>query len=118
MEVVERQVERALRGLDADQVAGLLVAYEPVWAIGTGTHREPRAGPGGPRLHPQARLGLARSAGGGGAAHPLRRQRQAGQHRARSWPTEDVDGALVGGALRWRQFSFLKIVHFPPDVGR
>ncbi|MEW6662593.1 MAG: triose-phosphate isomerase [Bacillota bacterium] len=30
------QVEGALRGLSADQVPGLVIAYEPVWAIGTG----------------------------------------------------------------------------------
>ena len=30
------QVSGSLAGLDADQVAGLVVAYEPVWAIGTG----------------------------------------------------------------------------------
>ena len=30
------QLDGSLAGLDADQVAGLVVAYEPVWAIGTG----------------------------------------------------------------------------------
>ncbi len=30
------QVTGSLAGFDADQVAGLVVAYEPVWAIGTG----------------------------------------------------------------------------------
>jgi triosephosphate isomerase (TIM) len=30
------QVDGSLAGFDADQVAGLVVAYEPVWAIGTG----------------------------------------------------------------------------------
>jgi triosephosphate isomerase len=39
--VVERQTERALRDLRPEQVAGLLVAYEPVWAIGTGKTATP-----------------------------------------------------------------------------
>jgi triosephosphate isomerase len=30
------QLDGSLRGLSAEQVAGLVVAYEPVWAIGTG----------------------------------------------------------------------------------
>ncbi len=35
-EVVESQLKGALAGLDPYQVYGLVVAYEPVWAIGTG----------------------------------------------------------------------------------
>ena len=34
--VVENQVTLALDGLNAQQVSGLVLAYEPVWAIGTG----------------------------------------------------------------------------------
>ncbi len=33
---VEKQVRAALAGLTADQVAGMIIAYEPIWAIGTG----------------------------------------------------------------------------------
>ncbi|MDK2820437.1 MAG: triosephosphate isomerase [Clostridia bacterium] len=36
MEVVGQQVREGLKGLDADQVKKLVIAYEPVWAIGTG----------------------------------------------------------------------------------
>ena len=34
--VVENQIALALDGLNAEQVRGLVLAYEPVWAIGTG----------------------------------------------------------------------------------
>src|SRR5438876_9560258 len=34
--VVRLQIERGLEGLTAEQVAGIVLAYEPVWAIGTG----------------------------------------------------------------------------------
>lgn len=36
MDVVRRQMVKALDGLGAEEVKGLIVAYEPVWAIGTG----------------------------------------------------------------------------------
>lgn len=35
-QVVSSQVRAALMGLSADQVRGLVIAYEPIWAIGTG----------------------------------------------------------------------------------
>jgi len=35
------QLDAGLDGLTAEQVAGLVIAYEPVWAIGTGEVREP-----------------------------------------------------------------------------
>src|SRR5207245_2530712 len=41
LEVVERQLERALRALTLDEASGILVAYEPVWAIGTGRTATP-----------------------------------------------------------------------------
>jgi triosephosphate isomerase len=36
LEVIRRQFNESLDGLSAEQLAGLVIAYEPVWAIGTG----------------------------------------------------------------------------------
>ena len=72
--------------------------------------RDARAGPGGPRLHPLARRREHGEASADVAPHPLRRQRQARQHR-RLMAQADVDGALVGGASL-KADSFLKLVHY------
>jgi triosephosphate isomerase len=40
-EVISSQLEGAVKGLDAAELYGLVVAYEPVWAIGTGNTCDP-----------------------------------------------------------------------------
>src|SRR6476659_11206742 len=39
--VLDRQIKDGLDGLTADQVVALVIAYEPVWAIGTGRNATP-----------------------------------------------------------------------------
>ena len=68
-------------GVAADEAKTVVIAYEPVWAIGTGKVATPRAGAGGPRVHPHAPRGEARRRRRRRGAHPLRRQRQARQRR-------------------------------------
>ncbi len=41
-EVIARQLEGSLAGLTADQMVGVVLAYEPVWAIGTGVVATPQ----------------------------------------------------------------------------
>jgi len=110
-EVVERQTERALRGLDAFLVARLVVAYEPVWAIGTGRTATPEQAQ---EVHAFIR-GLVARSHGDAAARALRilyggsvKPDNIGALMAQM----DVDGALVGGASL-AGASFLKIVDYP-----
>jgi triosephosphate isomerase (TIM) len=41
MDVLDRQIKKGLDGLTSDQLAQLVIAYEPVWAIGTGLTATP-----------------------------------------------------------------------------
>lgn len=43
LEVVLGQLQRALDEIDGSELAGTVVAYEPVWAIGTGRTAQPQA---------------------------------------------------------------------------
>jgi triosephosphate isomerase len=96
LEVVGRQVRAALSGLTAAQVAALTVAYEPVWAIGTGkTASSAQA----QEVHAAIRAILAELAPSaaasvrilyGGSVKP--------DNAAELMSQPDVDGALVGGA--------------------
>jgi triosephosphate isomerase len=40
-EVIERQITAGLDGITASEMAGIVIAYEPVWAIGTGKTATP-----------------------------------------------------------------------------
>ena len=95
--VLDRQIKDGLDQLAADQIGSLVVAYEPVWAIGTG--RTATAGQAG-EAHAHIRKRLRQWFGGdaadrcrviyGGSVKP---------DNIRELIAEsDVDGALVGGA--------------------
>jgi len=95
--VLERQLDGALLGLEARELGGLVVAYEPVWAIGTGRNATPEQAQA---AHAHIRGWLrgrfdAAFAGAtriqyGGSVKPENARVLLGQ--------ADVDGALVGGA--------------------
>jgi triosephosphate isomerase len=106
--VVERQIERALRELTPDQVAGSVIAYEPVWAIGTGRAATPEQAQ---EVHAGIRRQVSGSHGEavaaalrilyGGSVKPDNARVLLGQ--------ADIDGALVGGACL-EAASFLAII--------
>ena len=53
--MLDRQIKDGLDGLTGEQVAALVVAYEPVWAIGTGRNATP-AQAGEAHAHIRSRL--------------------------------------------------------------
>ncbi|MFW5942559.1 MAG: triose-phosphate isomerase [Chloroflexota bacterium] len=97
-EFVSGQVTAALDGLDAAQVASLIVAYEPIWAIGTGKAASPEDA--NRIISESVRSTIARLYGDetaeqvrvqyGGSTKP---------ENIESFMSQpDIDGALVGGA--------------------
>ncbi len=107
-EVVERQLERALRGLTPEQVASALIAYEPVWAIGTGRNATPQQAQ---EVHAFVRRRVSASHGEAVAAavRILYGGSVKADNAALLLAEADVDGALVGGASLVAE-TFLKIV--------
>jgi triosephosphate isomerase len=97
-EVVSRQVEAALGGVPAPVVAGLVIAYEPVWAIGTGLAAEPE---GANTVIREYIRGPVDRLFGRAAAESLRVQYGGSVKpgNARDFFVQpEIDGALVGGA--------------------
>ncbi len=109
MDVVGRQLERALQPLTPAQVAAALLAYEPVWAIGTGRNATPEQAQ---EVHAFIRRQVAASHGAGPAeAVRILYGGSVKPENARELMAQaDVDGALVGGASL-KADIFLKIVH-------
>jgi triosephosphate isomerase len=96
LEVVGRQVRAALQGLGAQEVGRLTLAYEPVWAIGTGkTATSAQA----QEVHAAIRAILRELAPP--AADQVRIQYGGSvkpENASELMSQPDVDGALVGGA--------------------
>jgi triosephosphate isomerase (TIM) len=96
-DVIRRQFDGSLAGLSGDQARGVVIAYEPVWAIGTGQVATPEQAQ---QVHGDLRKLLtdrynAAVAGVvriqyGGSVKP--------SNAAELLRLPDVDGALVGGA--------------------
>ncbi len=107
-EVLDRQIKEGLDRLTAEQIAELVVAYEPVWAIGTGrTASAAQAG----EAHAHIRKRLRQWFGGDAAdqCHVIYGGSVKADNIRELIADADVDGALVGGAsLEVR--SFIEIV--------
>lgn len=106
--VLDEQLTGSLAGVDAAKLANIVVAYEPVWAIGTGVNATPQQAQDA-HLFVRKKVGeLCGSAAAqqliiqyGGSVKPDNAATLLGQ--------PDVDGALVGGAS-------LKVDQFLPII--
>jgi triosephosphate isomerase len=107
-QVLDAQIEGSLAGIDAAAFANFVIAYEPVWAIGTGvtaTTEQAESAHAHLRRRLESRYNQAVAAGArilyGGSVNP--------QNAASLLEQPNVDGALVGGAS-------LKLDDFLPIV--
>jgi triosephosphate isomerase len=108
--VVSKQLRGALSGLTANDMERIIIAYEPVWAIGTGKTATPEQAQ---EMHGHIRRNLAESHGSpssesirilyGGSVKPENIDDLMAQ--------ADIDGALVGGASLEAE-SFARIVNY------
>jgi triosephosphate isomerase (TIM) len=109
-EVISRQLRAGLSGLTTADMERIIIAYEPVWAIGTGKTAAPEQAQ---EMHGFIRRTLAEAHGKetaestrilyGGSVKPENIQELMNQ--------TDVDGALVGGASLEAE-SFARIVNY------
>ena len=110
------QLDNALAGLTAEQVQKIVIAYEPVWAIGTGKTATPEDAQ---EVCAAIRARLAESYGADTAA--VTRIQYGGSVKsgniAAIMAKPDVDGALVGGASLDAE-EFAAICRFPEHVAR
>ncbi|MBS1943269.1 MAG: triose-phosphate isomerase [Bacteroidetes bacterium] len=112
-EVVADQIRKALGGLVPAEIAKLVVAYEPVWAIGTGLTATPEQAA---EMHAFIRAELCQLAGGvakevpvlyGGSCKP---ENATGIFRG-----DEVNGGLIGGAALVAD-TFLELVRIAGAV--
>ena len=105
---MRRQVEEGLKGVTADHLTEIVIAYEPVWAIGTGRTATPAQAE---EVHAYLRSLLVelfnRTAAGrtriqyGGSVKP--------ENAEELMREPNIDGALIGGASL-DAHSFARIV--------
>jgi triosephosphate isomerase len=109
-EVIERQVTGALKGVTAAEMQKVIIAYEPVWAIGTGKTATPdQANEIHNFIRKKSEIVYGKEIAGalriqyGGSVTP--------ENVSTLMAMPDIDGALVGGASL-KPESFAALVNF------
>lgn len=106
-EVVEEQIQSALQGFKKEELLKVVIAYEPVWAIGTGKTATPEQAQ---EMHAFIREKLAQVMGAeaenvsilyGGSVKP--------ENAKDLFSRKDIDGGLIGGASL-KSADFLQLV--------
>jgi triosephosphate isomerase (TIM) len=110
-DVVKQQIESAFKDIDAKLMSRIIIAYEPVWAIGTGKVATPEIADS---MHGSIRNTVKRKYNDavsdsisilyGGSVKP--------ENIAELYAKDNIDGVLVGGASL-KSKSFLDIIHVP-----
>jgi triosephosphate isomerase len=95
--VLDRQIKQGLDGLNGDQIGALVIAYEPVWAIGTGRNATPEQA-GEAHAHIRSRIRSWFGGPAGDHCHVIYGGSVKPDNIHSLIVHEDVDGALVGGA--------------------
>jgi triosephosphate isomerase (TIM) len=107
-EVVDRQVRAAVGGLQRLVGSGLVIAYEPVWAIGTG---DAASGADAQEVAAQIRAILREVDAAGADEVPIQYGGSVTDANAAEFFSQpEIDGALVGGASL-KADTFVAILH-------
>lgn len=95
-DVVLHQLAAGLEEMSSDAISAMAIAYEPVWAIGTGKTATPRDAS---EVHREIRQALEKKLGGNASIIPILYGGSVNAANAKSLLEADgVDGLLVGGA--------------------
>jgi triosephosphate isomerase len=109
LSIVERQVREGLEGLESWQAERMIIAYEPIWAIGTGVNATPQQAQ---EVHSHIRQQLNSLFGEVGLKVRVQYGGSVKPDNINDLMAEaDIDGALVGGASL-QPSSFAAIIKF------
>jgi len=113
-DVVTGQLQGSLAGVSAGQMSGVVLAYEPVWAIGTGLTASPQQAQ---EVHAFVRGWLAENFDAATAARVVVQYGGSvkADNAAELLARPDIDGALVGGASL-KAADFLGIIQAAQGV--